>query len=201
MSIGVAGGGQAGNIGIRIVNGPVPQPTRVDLVPDFAGRLGQAAADQFASLTAGPVGYLRTDGGAHSAAAWATITCAQLIDVDAGSGNNFAREWRHEVAEILVAAFDGVIRSERAQLAEDANRLLVPVVCRERAAPIYAVIAAAGVETPWARHYRDEKVTKAAVDVIAKDIASAILIERQIFASAHPESAAAQEFLAISQVG
>jgi hypothetical protein len=194
-----------GKVSIAIQNNvaadPVPVPvSKVTVLPNLLERLAEMNAMGAPDRAAGPIAVLSTDGGnAHSADAWAAVTVEQLIQIEPSHRGNFAHQFKAQVRSVLADCFAGLMAAERAHLRQDETRLEAGVDLAGMARPIAAEIARLGRDTEWAAHYDNPYAIEAMVGVLIKDIATMLLIERELFARAQAEQHAsriAQRFLA-----
>lgn len=194
--------GGVGQVGFSIQNNvaaPVKETapvTKVTVLPNLIERLKQIEGTPGYAQAA--VGVLVTDGAAHSPAAWAEITVAQLIQIESTHQGNYAHEFKANVQQCLAIEFIEIIRAEQRHLQQDEARLNAPVDLAAIGAAIVRKISVIAGDTQWADHYRNPVAIEAMIGVIIKDVATMMLIERELYAKAQIAhgSALAASFLA-----
>jgi hypothetical protein len=134
-------------------------------------------------------GILITDGGPHSAEKWAVATSERIFDITKVAGERViaAKKLQNVIAESMVRHHAEAQAREQTHLAVPetaaARKNLEYTVDRDEAlretAEVIADVQKAAAGTPWAAHWADPEVIKAATQIISSDLMTVKDIERR----------------------
>lgn len=99
------------------------------------------------------IGFLKTDGGPHSAESWAMATADMLVSVPAGSSSEVeaqARKLRGKIVDVLERHHGDVARAETEGLAAQGDaRLAEPIDHSDKAADVVSELRNLARGTRW----------------------------------------------------
>jgi len=148
------------------------------------------------------VGILATDGGPHSAEAWAGVTASQIIQVAADASGVRATDARRlelQVLDILAGFHAGLQAYERKRLDDSRNgvaRCSFDIVPEKHIDDPLAAIVAAAQGGQFASHFNDADVQAHIRQVLGSHFATSIQIERSWKADSQPDAEESRAFRA-----
>jgi hypothetical protein len=158
-----------------------------------------------------PIRFMSTNGGDHSAVAWAMISADQICDlirIDPASGSAAASaarvalgRLRAELVAVLAPQHAELQRDEDAALKRDARRLLAPHDPTQRLERALAAVFTATAETPFAAHFAGSRVREVVRGIIGSHLVTMAAARRSWRAdqlvAAQPSHEAARQFQAL----
>lgn len=150
---------------------------------------------------------LKTDGGAHTPQEWARATAAHIIQIAEQVPDaklNEAKEFERRIIELLTSHHADVQEAEREHLARNAvarfaaplTSKYIPLDDEQIHLPIRKILSLAEGKS-FASHFEQDHIGDALRDMLRRDFASIMHIERSWHADLNPDFLPGQEFLAL----
>lgn len=137
-----------------------------------------------------------TNGGKHTASQWAMTTAGMLVDAtDLSGGRAIAAErLKLNVAEVLEKHHADNQWLEGERISKDPAHINTPYPIIKAVNSALLDVLSVTDKTEWKDHFRKAEVQNAAREIIGRHFCSAQLIERQWYASEHPDCEYVQTF-------
>ena len=146
------------------------------------------------------VRILKTDGGPHSAEAWALVTAEYIVDVDPNADATVqvaARNLETKIINALIAHHKAVEDSENAKLAAGGDdHLATDIVHDNTVEGALADVLACVVGTPWEAKFADPEMQGKIKYVLNDHFTTNSGVHRDWFIVKNPDGANAQAILA-----
>jgi hypothetical protein len=162
-----------------------------------------------------PIRFMATDGGDHSADAWAVISADQICDLiridpqahsaEASAARLALARLRRDLVAALTPCHAEHQREEDAALKRDPRRLLQPHLPAPRLERALGAVLAATQGTPFAKHFAEARVRQAVCGIIGSHLVTIADARRSWHADqllgADPGHATARRFRALHDAG